>query len=214
MDITSGSKVRHPELFVYTLQVTLEVPPSGYCTNFPPPLYVICITYPSWDMLDVTLSGAGTTIPQRRGRNRHFLKAIGNNKAENELEGLVGLDVFFLSTLSSSHMIRYWNGLLNPPLCELINVFRKWFLYIAQYSFLCTTENNKLQWIFSPLRRLSDFIGLPWRPLQIIACSYISGSLTSVDCWLMCNILEDGFLWIPFHDQWPPWRCGIQTGPF
>ena len=105
VEIPTGSKVRYPDLVGSTSQATLAVTPSGSCPKFPLPPYGTCLNYTSQAMIAVTLSGLRPTLPWRCGNIWHYHKLKGDKKLEIKLEGLVGLLVFVVSTLSLWHMI-------------------------------------------------------------------------------------------------------------
>ena len=105
VEIPPGSKVRYPDLVVPSLRATLVVPTLGSCPKFPPPSYVTYLTSPSRATLAINLSLVWPTIPFWSGISWHLYKTKGNNKVEIKLEGLVVLDVFFVSTLSSLHVV-------------------------------------------------------------------------------------------------------------
>ena len=70
----------------------------------------------------MNIYGARPTVPWQRGHSWHYRKAKGDKRVENKLEGLVGLVICFNSNLSSSHVILFLNGLLNPNLWDIIYV--------------------------------------------------------------------------------------------
>ena len=115
VNIPHGSNLRYHAFVGSSSRDTLAVPPSWSCPKFLTPHYGTCLTYPSRSTLAVTLSGVLLTLPWRRGRSCNYCKAKGDNKVEIKLEGLVGLGVFFMSILSSLHVIWSSNGLFNSP---------------------------------------------------------------------------------------------------
>ena len=113
--------LKYPNLVVSPFQDTCTVPTSVFCPKFLPPSSGTCLTSPSQSMLVKTIFGGWPTFPQRRGRSWKCREAKCDNKLENKLEGLVGLGVLFLFTLSASHKIWFLDGLVTPPLWDLIN---------------------------------------------------------------------------------------------
>ena len=81
----------------------------------------MCLTSTFRVTLDDTLSGLLSTLPRRSGRSWVCQEAKGNNKVESKLDGLLGLGVFVVSTLPLLYVIGFSNGLVIPPLSNLIN---------------------------------------------------------------------------------------------
>ena len=98
VDTPHGLKVRYPGLVGLPLWSTLAVSTSVYGPKFPPPPSGTCITSPLWATLAAPLSGAQTIIPWCSGHSWNYHKAKFNKKVEIELEGLMGLGDFVVST--------------------------------------------------------------------------------------------------------------------
>ena len=105
VDIPTVSKVRYPDLVVSTLRATLAVTPSVSYPKFLPPTSGTCLTYTSQTTLAATISGAWPTLPWRCGWSMNWREAKGDKKVEIKLEDLVGLSVFVVYNLLSSHVI-------------------------------------------------------------------------------------------------------------
>ena len=121
VEIPRVSKVRYPDLVVTPSWATHAIPTSGSCSKFSPHPLGTCITSPSRAMISSTLSGGLPNLSQQRGHIFQRCDEKGNNKVENKLEGLVGLGIFVLFTLSSSHVIGFSNGLVTHSSWGLIN---------------------------------------------------------------------------------------------
>ena len=147
-----------------------------------------------------------------RGRRWIFRNAKGDKKVEINLEVLVGLGVFVVSTLSLFHVIGFLNSLLNLPSWYLIIFLKLCCLSISQFFFLCSMYHHRFQWTFAPLSRFSNLRCLPWAhvwlylgfwdqvalPLYIFRNFLISLRLDSCEYRFMINgLLEDVvFNWI------------------
>ena len=103
--IPPGSKWGTLTRWYLTLRSTLALPTLGSCSKFPSRPSGTCLNSPLRAMLAATLSVGWPTIPRRHGRSLKCREVKGNKKEENKLEGLVGLGIFVLFTLSSSHVI-------------------------------------------------------------------------------------------------------------
>ena len=114
-------KIKNPGLVVSPSWATLAVPPACYCSKFQPPTSGTCPTYISQSTLTVTLSGEWPTIHHQHGFSWICHKAKGVNKLEIKLERLVVLGVFFVSNMSSLHVIGVLNRLVTPRSYDLIN---------------------------------------------------------------------------------------------
>ena len=99
LEIPHGSNVWYSDLVRSPLRATLVVPPSVSSLKFLPPPSWMCLNYPSRSTFAVTLSWGHPTLPWWHGLSCHWRKSKGNNKVDNELEGLVGLVVFVASNL-------------------------------------------------------------------------------------------------------------------
>ena len=146
--IPPGSKLIYSELVVSLLRGTLAVPPSKSCPKFPPPLSGKFLTYPSRATLSVTLSCECPTLNRQYEISWPCLKAKGDNNVENKLEGLVGLIIFIMSTLSLLHVIEFSNFLLTSPSWDLIN-FLNDYSFLSCIFLLCAMKHHRLQWSFA-----------------------------------------------------------------
>ena len=138
MNITPGSKLRYPDLVVSHFRATLAVHSLVSCPKFPPPTSGTCLTSPLRVILASTLYGGWPTLFWKLGRSWNFCKSKGNNKVENKLEGLVGLVLFVVFTLSSSPVIWFLNGLVTPPSWDPIN-------FMDDDSFLSPSFSSSVQ---------------------------------------------------------------------
>ena len=83
------------------------------------------------------------------------------------MEGLVGLVICFVFNLSSLHVILFLNGLLNPPLWDLINLIDgDYHLSSDLYSYVKQILINFSE-ALDTLKRLRNLSGLPCSPLQL-----------------------------------------------
>ena len=87
----------------------------------------------------MTLSCECPTLNRQYGISWPCLKAKGDNNVENKLEGLVGLVVFIVSTLSLWNVIEFSNGLLTFPSWDLIN-------FLNDDSFLSPDFGSSESW--------------------------------------------------------------------
>ena len=84
-----------------------------------------------------------------------------DNKVEIKLEEFVGLGVFFVSTLSSLHVIGGFNSLLTPPSLDLINFLNNAAFPSPNFLPLIHRESQTSGEIFS-LSRIRDLISISW----------------------------------------------------
>ena len=140
VDIPLVSNVSYPDWVGSPLQYTIALPPSRYCPKFLTPTSGTCMTSPSRSTLAATLYGAWTTLPWLCGHIWHWRKARCDNKVQVTLEGSLGLGFFVVSTLSSSHVIWFLNGLLKPSSWDFTN-------FPNDYYFISTNLASSAQYI-------------------------------------------------------------------
>ena len=201
VDIPPGSKLRYPELVGSPSWATLAVPPWWFCPNFTPPPSGVCLTSPSWATLDANIYGAWPTLPWQCGCSWNCHETKCDKIIEIKLEGLVGLGIVSVCILSSLYVILFSNGLLNPSSWDLINVPDDDSFLLPNFDSYEQRKKSQTSVNISLHEEDRQFERSALGPSSIIFCNDKPGCLPSLDCWLICNILEAGFLWSPFHDR-------------
>ena len=198
---------------VSSLRTTRVVTPSGYCTNFLPPPSGKFSTSPLQATISVTLSGAWPTIPWRSWSSCLYREAKSNNKVEIKLKVLVGLGIFLCLPW---HFFMFWGYQTvqwDLP-CGALSIFEMVFpFHLLIFLPLCHKASQTSVKLFFPEEaRRFDQSGLGISLILVWVLK--SGCLAFIDCRVILDILESGFLLCQFYYRSPPLRCSIQTDQF
>ena len=200
MDIPIGTKVRYPDLVGSPSRATLAVPPSGSGLRFPSLPSGACTDYPLQSKLDVTFSGFLPILPLWRGKSWKCHEAKCDNKLEYNLLGFGGLGIFVVSTLLILHAIGIYGVFATPTSWELMKCWKKISFLTLNFASSAQRSITKFSETSPPLKG-SAIWAVCLDPLFDYVLKYGIRLLRTLDCRIIWDILEAGFLWIRFPCQ-------------